>query len=305
MSTPFIKGAHHSRKIAIDAKRLLKLGALFLFTATKCFAQLPLALDSVRCGELVTIETRDDVTVRYAYAPPLRASDQGDPVTLLLLPGGTGRADLDEGGCARGLKQSALIRSIPLFNAAGIGTALLDTPSDHQDENGLGAFRIEEAHAHDIGDVIEDLRTRMQGEIWILGTSRGTISAVNAAARLSGASAPDGIVLTSALMSKQKEAKDEREVQTVFDLRLEAIVMPVLVVGHVNDTCVRTPSKLMRKIIAKTHSTREQVVSVSGGPGKVAQTHPDVCTGLSSHGFIGQEAEVAAGIVRFIRGDKF
>jgi hypothetical protein len=42
------------------------------------------------------------------------------------------------------------------------------------------------------------LRMRTQGAVWLVGTSRGSISALNAAARLSGPSAPDGIVLTSA-----------------------------------------------------------------------------------------------------------
>jgi hypothetical protein len=55
-----------------------------------------------------------------------------------------------------------------------------------------------------------------------VGTSRGTISAVNATARLSGLSAPAGM-LTSALMSGQSKAKKGWVAQTVFDLPLEAI----------------------------------------------------------------------------------
>ena len=43
--------------------------------------------------------------------------------------------------------------------------------------------------------------------------------------------------------------------------------MPVLVVGHAADACVRTPASLMGKITARTNGAREQVVTVTGGPG--------------------------------------
>jgi hypothetical protein len=88
--------------------------------------------------------------------------------------------------------------------------------------------------------------------------------------------------------------------QTVFDLSLEKIRMPVLVVGHASDTCARTPATLMPNITARTNGAREQVVTVTDGPG--GQPSVDACQGRSPHGFVDQEGEVAAGIARFIRG---
>jgi hypothetical protein len=46
---------------------------------------------------------------------------------------------------------------------------------------------------------------------------------------------------------------------------------------------------------------------VNGGPGVAAGTQVsiDACLGRSPHGFIEQEAEVAAGIARFIRGGRY
>ncbi len=42
---------------------------------------------------------------------------------------------------------------------------------------------------------------------------------------------------------------------------------------------------------------------MTGGPGSVGgPPSVDACQGLSPHGFIEQETEVAAGIARFIRG---
>ena len=193
------------------------------------------------------------------------------------------------------------MRSIPIFSAGGFGTALVDAPSDYHGEDGLGGFRIATQHAEDIGKVIADLRARTQGAVWLVGTSRGSISAVNAAAGLAGSVAPDGVVLTSALMSGDGAARKKWVAQTVFDLPLEDIRLPLLVVGHAADKCIRSPADLMGKIVARTQGVREQVVTVVGGPGTRGPPSIHAGEGRSPHGFVDQEAEVAAGITRFIR----
>lgn len=255
------------------------------------------------CGEVVTLATREGSSTRMAFMPPAAAS--GAPVTLLLLPGGHGHIDLDDKGCARKLKGNSLVRSIPLFGAAGLGTALVDAPADWQGEDGLGGYRIAPRHAQDLGQVIAALRTRTQGAVWVVGTSRGAISAVNAASRLSGPAAPDGLVLTSALMAGQAGAKKDWVAHSVFDLPLEDIRMPVLVVGHAGDSCVRSPASEMGRIVARTRSPREQVVTMTGGPAQPAPRGLEACEGRTPHGFVGQEAEVVEGIARFVRGAAF
>ncbi|MGH8618164.1 MAG: hypothetical protein ACREUW_10770 [Burkholderiales bacterium] len=142
--------------------------------------------------------------------------------------------------------------------------------------------------------------------MWVVGTSRGAISAVNAASRLTGPAAPDGVVVTSALMAGQPGARIPWVAQSVFDLPLEAVKVPVLVVGHAADTCVRSPPNLMEKITARTNSAREQVVTVMGGPGSsTVSSALEACEGRSPHGYFEQDAEVAAGIVRFVRGGAY
>ena len=251
------------------------------------------------------IQTRDNSTTRYAFVPPPEPEKQRSPITLVLLAGGTGHVNLDDYGCPRGLKGNSLVRSIPIFNAAGFGTALIDAPSDFHGEDGLGGFRTAAQHAEDLGKVIADLRTRTQGIVWVVGTSRGSISAANAATRLSGPSAPDGIVLTSALMSGQSAARKAWVTQTVFDLPLENIRLPLLVIGHAADKCVRSPPDVMDRIVARTPAIRQQVVTVIGGPGYDGPPGLNACEGRTPHGFVDQEAEVAAGIARFIRGGKY
>jgi len=257
------------------------------------------------CGKVISLATHDGTTTRYALVSPKPAAKKGKAVALVLLAGGGGHLDLDDQGCPQELKGNSLVRSLTLFHKEGFTTALVDSPSDYTGGEGLGGFRIAAEHAEDLGKVITDVRKRTGASVWLVGTSRGTISAANAASRLSGAAAPDGVVLTSALMSGSSAAKKKWVANSVFDLPLESVRMPLLVVGHAEDKCIRTPPDMMEKITRRTNSTREQVVTVSGGPGWSGGSSVEACKGKSPHGYLGQEAEVAAGIARFVRGGKY
>lgn len=100
-------------------------------------------------------------------------------------------------------------------------------------------------------------------------------------------------------------AKKEWVAQTVFDMPLEAIRIPVLVVGHAADKCARSPPESMDRILARTRGTRQQLLSVLGGPGHEGQVSLNACEGRAPHGFVDQEAELVAGIARFIRGGMY
>ena len=285
--------------------RLKVIAALVLTVAVELTGGGARALSV--CGAVVTLQTHGGTTMRYSFAPPQQEPGAAVPITLVLLVGGGGALDLDDKGCARALTGNSLVRMLPQFHAAGFVTALVDAPSDHPGEDGLGGFRLAPEHAEDIGKVIADVRARTKGPVWLVGTSRGTISSVNAAARLAGASAPDGIVLTSALMSGASGMRKAWVADTVFDVRLEDIRVPVLVVGHAADQCVRSPAQLSAGITGRTNGSREQVVALTGGPGAAMNFAPgiDACIGHAPHGFVGQEAEMVAGIARFIRGGRF
>lgn len=282
--------------------------ALALIVATPpCLAQTGNAPLPDGCGEIVSIETHERSITRYALAYPRSEQPQapGKRIALVLLVGGGGHLDLDDKGCPRALTGNSLVRSIPYFNDAGLITALVDAPSDYPGEEGLAGFRIAQQHAEDIGKVIGDLRARTQAAVWLAGTSRGTISAVNAAARLAGPAAPDGVVLTSALMAGRSGGQKAWVAQTVFDLPLESMRLPLLVVGHVADKCIRSPPNLMGDIVARAPSARVQVATVTGGPGYPGPPSVNACEGRAPHGFVEQESEVAAGIVRFIGGSSY
>lgn len=262
----------------------MKLIATLLLSATT---------GALACGEVVTLQTHDGTTTRYALSAP-----QDPTGALILLAGGGGYLDLDAQGCAQKLKGNSLVRSQELFHREGFATALVDAPSDHTAMDGLGGFRAQAPHAEDLGKVVADLRARVKGPVWIVGTSRGAISAANAAARLS---ALDGVVLTSAVTVGTARGRKSWTAQTVHDNRIEDIRVPLLVLGHAQDGCFRSPPAGAQGIADRYQGPRSQVVVVTGGtPGK-----GNGCEGRTPHGFNGMEAEVAAGIARFVRGGRY
>ena len=157
-------------------------------------------------------------------------------------------------------------------------------------------------HAEDLGKLIADVRQRTSAAVWVMGHSRGTISAVNATARLSGPSAPNGAVLLSAMLVGETRARKALAMQTAFDVPLDAIKAPLLVVGHEADNCTRSPPNLMGHLVAKTQSTRRQAVTISGGP--IASGRPlnlAACEVGQPHDFVDQQAELLMVVARFVR----
>lgn len=267
--------------------------------------QLRPALAQDACGEVLTLKTHGNTTTPVSLSMPPASAPQEQRMVLILLPGGPGYMALDARGCARKLEGNSLVRSVGLFNKAGFATALVDAPSDHRGEDGLGGFRLSVQHADDIGTVIAEVRERTKLPVWLVGTSRGAISAASAASRLTGPVAPDGLVLTSAVTSGKVGGRKAWVAQPAMGAKLENIRMPVLVVAHAADKCIRTPPSLAGRIVARTNGVREQTVIVKGGPGSRGGISVDACQGRTPHGFLAQEAEVAAGMIRFIRGGTY
>jgi len=248
---------------------------------------------ALACGELVTLPAHDGTTQRYALSGPKNPKG-----TLLLFAGGPGHVGLDAQGCPQKLKGNSLIRSQSLFHAEGFATALVDAPSDYHGEDGLAAFRAKSAHAEDLGKVVADVRARAKGPVWVVGTSRGAISAANAASRLGSI---DGVVLTSPVTVGTARGRKAWTAQTVYDNPIEDIAVPLLVVSHARDGCFRSPPSGAQGIVGRYKGSRSQAIVVEGGtPG-----NSDACEGRSPHGFNGIEAEMVAGIARFVRGARY
>lgn len=240
-----------------------------------------LPLGALSAEDIVTLPTRAGVTQSYLLSAPEAEKVRA---VAILFPGGLGKADL-QGESARPVLDSGnfLVRTRRLFGSAGIATAVVDAPSD-QPGGMEDHFRLGNAHADDIGKVVADLKTRFPGlPVYLVGTSRGAISAASAGNRL--AKGVDGVVLTATLFL----AVGRRPGLSGFDF--STIPTPVLFVHHVNDGCAYTPYSSAKRLAG-----RFPLVSVSGG--LPPQSRP--CEAMSEHGFLGKEAETVDAIAKWM-----
>ena len=267
--------------------RALAAAALAAATlALPVFAQPKSTSATKACGEAVTLKTHDGTTTRYALAGP-REAPAGDRIALVLLVGGGGDLDLDDQGCPRALKGNFLVRSLPHFHSEGFFTALVDAPSDHQGGDGLGGFRTSADQAADLGLVVTDVRRRTSASVWVVGTSRGTISAAYAGRALGNK--VDGVVLTSTTF------RPTRQSLGLNGFPFRDIAAPLLFVHHANDECVSCCS------YSETHWMGNfPLITVKGGE---AQGNP--CEAMSHHGYLGREKDVVAAIRNWAAGKPY
>ena len=130
-----------------------------------------------------------------------------------------------------------------------------------------------------------------------MGTSRGTISAAAAAARLDNIDPAngDGLVLTATLTASSVH-------RDVFDpdAQLGLIDVPTLIASHVDDSCITTPPSDRFALAAALVAAPEVAVKLfNSGYGAIS----DECDPLGPHGFFGVEAKVIKKIARFINNN--
>ena len=117
--------------------------------------------------------------------------------------------------------------------------------------------------------------------MWLIGTSRGTQSVGYAATELSGREGPDGIVLTSSILTDNRG-------RPVPDMPLDKIRVPVLVVHHELDGCSLCAFANVPALMNKLGSApRSQLLAFKGG-----ESRGDPCEAFAYHGFNGIERDV-------------
>lgn len=231
--------------------------------------------------DIVTLSTRGGVTQSYLLSAPEAGKARA---VAVLFPGGPGKTDLERETARKVLDRgNFLVRSRQLLATNGVAAVVMDTPSDRP--SGMDdEFRLGEAHAEDIGKVLADLRKRFPGlPVFLVGTSRGTISAASAGSRLG--KTVDGVVLTATLFLATRRQPG----LSGFDFA--SIPAPLLFVHHVDDGCAYTPYSS-----AKGLADRYPLVSVSGG----APPQSKPCEAMSEHGFLGREAATIDAISKWM-----
>ncbi len=260
-----------------------------MLKAAKLLLLLPLlAWAAAARGEtpakVVDISTRPNVTQLLLVLSPEKPK-----AIAILLAGGHGGLQITADGSFGWGKGNFLVRSRQLFADQGLLVVVVDAPSDRQGPPYLAGFRGTREHVTDLKAVIAWCRKQADVPVWLIGTSRGTESAAYTATYLTGKDGPDGLVLTSTILTDTKEF-------SVPVLELDRIKIPVLVVHHVNDGCAHCPYASISLVMDKlTAAPKKQLLSVKGGT-----TRGDPCEAYSYHGFNGIEPEVVKKIGAWI-----
>ena len=245
---------------------------------------LALALASLGAcaqGPAFKVATRPDITTTVFWE-----AHEGAKATVLLFPGGGGGFGKLEGG--KPSSQNFLVRSMQYFLANGFNVAIFGKPSDTDDLD--YPDRVSDRHMADVRAVLDFVKQQSPAPIWIIGTSRGSVSATAAAIRIQDPGIA-GLVLTSSVVSYKKVGAVPRQ-------DLAAIKLPVLVVHNSRDACwVCNPSEVPAILRGLKNAAAKKEVMVDGG----ANPTGDACGALHWHGFIGMEKETVDIIASWIK----
>lgn len=227
-------------------------------------------------AQVVDIPTRPGVTQRLLLIKPAQAQ-----AAVVLMAGGHGGLRLFDNGTPRWGGNNFLVRSRALFAEQGLAVAVLDAPSDRQRPPFLEGFRQTAEHAADLKATIAWLRSQWGLPVWLVGTSRGTQSVAFVATELNGPDGPDGIVLSSSILT------DERS-RAVPAMPLQRIRVPVLVVHHEEDGCSLCAfSQVPALMDGLKAAPRRHLLAFKGGI-----SEGDPCHAMAHHGFNGIETDV-------------
>jgi dienelactone hydrolase len=226
----------------------------------------------------VAIDSRPGITLGLVATQPV-----GPPkAAAILFTGGHGKLKLWKGRGPR--SKNFLVRSRQLFAERGLLTVTMDVPSDRRSDRLVG-FRDTEEHRTDVAAVVKWLRSRTKAPIWLIGTSRGTVSLSHVASQLP----IDGVVFTASVTEISN-----RRPATALDGKLEDITVPALLVHHRADDCVVTPAYGVSAIAKRLkQSPKVETKLFSGG----TPSSERACGAISPHGFLGIEGKVVGTIV--------
>ena len=244
---------------------------------------------AAHAAQVVEIGTRPGLFVRAMLLEPKQ------PIgSVILLAGGHGNLDLSLDGAIGWGTDNQLVRTREHYVRQGFVTLVPDIAPDLKSgTSAADGYRMSAAHAEDIGELVAYVRT-IAAPVYLVGTSRASLSVANAAARLVGRRAPDALVITAGMLMHMDEAHPS--VQTSIS-GLERIAQPTLLLGHAHDRCAYTADMARTFVRLLKGASRVDVVVLSGGE----EGTGDPCGPRSHHGFLGIDEEVVRTIADWLR----
>ena len=233
--------------------------------------------------------TRPSVTETYML---IRLPPDATPKAIAVaFVGGVGVAELADKTAPVKFGSSAnfLIRVRSRLVDADVAEVIVDAPSDKLPQGMSDEFRMGSEHLADIRAVLADVRKRFpEAKLFLVGTSRGTISAAALAAKLG--SEIQGVILTTTVTNR------DRYGPALSAFNFASIKVPVLLVHHRDDKCPTSPYYNAERL-GKSFT----LVSVRGGD--PPQSGP--CDPQSAHGYWGLDAPVAKVMRAWMLGQDF
>jgi alpha-beta hydrolase superfamily lysophospholipase len=218
------------------------------------------------------------ITIDGAAQNVLFATPPSPPVAaVVMFPGGDGWIGVSaNGSIAR--PANFLIRTQAKWLARGFLFVAVDAA---QSLAGTKGDRVGAANQRAIAEIVRAVRQRTTAPIWLVGTSAGAPAAVAGAASLPP-NAIRGVVISSPV-----SVSGPRD--SVFDVPLRLVTVPVLIQIHRYDGCQFTPPANAARIKATLTSARAVEVQEFSG-GDAPRSAP--CEAFAQHGFIGLEDRV-------------
>ena len=274
-------------------KRLKWILALIVLVAVGCAVQVK---EITKPARVKKVSDKDNIEHYHVIVSKREGAEQvflfmkvKRPVaSVILFAGGGGTLNIENGVINQRAGNFA-VQSRFRFASEGFNVAVVDAPSDYRNLRGA---RDALFHALDIKGVIAYLRKDSNVPVWLFGTSRGTISAANAASRLKEGGA-DGLVLSSTLFIPSGGGG------TITDVDLGSITVPTLFVHHKKDRCSVTPySAVASHMKSLRNAPKVELIAFEGGKPNRGR----FCTG-GPHGFRGIRDRVVRAIINWIKAN--
>ncbi len=262
-------------------KSTFKFAWAFVSVIVAIAATFLSGFSAATAGELVKVPTRTDTKTTVFWH-----ATEGATATLLVFPGGGGGFGRVEDGWPT--SNNFLVRTTKLWVAEGFNVAIFGRPND-SDELGY-EDRISDSHMQDVKAVLGWVKSKSSAPIWVVGTSRGTISTVSTLINIQDSQIAGGVVTSSVVAYKKVGALPKQD--------LKIIKVPVLVYHHEKDACeLCKPHEVPNILSGLKNSPIKKMMMVSGGSNPTGSP----CEGNHWHGFIGMEAQAVADISTWIK----
>jgi hypothetical protein len=244
------------------------------------FACMPLSPASAGAAtpaeRIVDLPLHNGDHQRVLYAAPANPK-----ATIVMLPGGAGEVGIRRNGDLRH-DDNFVVRTRALWINRGFAVLIPDA----LDGDNLRGMRSSPAYAGLVGDLVQFAHQQSTGPVFLLGTSQGSIAAMNGAAHIDPSQLA-GVVLTESVSVLGGSH------ETVFQADPQEVRVPALVVANRDDRCdVAPPANAPRIAAAMSASPSVKVVQVSGG----IQRSSNACGSLTPHGYYGIETQVVDAI---------